>query len=100
MLMVTGGVMLMATGGVSPALTGSCPAFLGSAKKTRPGGIAPLGGSPFSVKYTSIVFFADRSISGNFGEDSLEVSVLAINGAFWGGGSLTMRGVRAEVGRN
>lgn len=50
MLMVTGGVILMATGGASSALTGSCPAFLGSAKKTRPGGIAPLGGSPLSVK--------------------------------------------------
>lgn len=50
MLMVTGGVMLMATGGVSSALTRTCRAFLGSAKKTRPGGIPPLGGSPLSVK--------------------------------------------------
>lgn len=56
MLMVTGGVMLMATGGGSSALGGRCPSFLGSAKKTRPGGIAPLGGSPFSVKKTFIVF--------------------------------------------
>lgn len=81
MLMVTGGVMLMATGGASSAFGGICPSSLGSAKKTRPGGIAPLGGSPFSVKKIFIVFlqivlklgdllevFAAHSIQGFLGE--------------------------------